>query len=87
MKIKLNIYGIANSFYKNAKRVPAKQLKDEYFRLFDESQLQVKWEEEYKKAKEYGDVNGMLIEEIKLKILKEVKSKFLDIMQEAKCDE
>lgn len=82
VKIKLNIYGIANSFYKNAKRVSPKLIKDEYFKCFEQSHLQKKWEDVYRNAKEYGDTDRMLIEELKLETLKEINSKFLQIMQD-----
>ena len=82
IKIKFNIYGIANSFYGNAKRVSPQHIQDEYFKCFERSQLQKKWEDVYRTAKEFGDVDRMRIEELKLETLQEIYSKFVQIMQD-----
>lgn len=82
IKIKLNIYGIANSFYGNAKRNSPHQLKDDYLKRFEQSQLEKNWENAYKEAEKYGDDDRMLIEKLKLETLNEINSTFLQIIQD-----
>lgn len=82
IKIQLNIYGIANSFYGVTKRLSPQQIKTGYLKRFEQSQLQNKWGDAYRKAKEYGDLDRMRIEELKLETLKEINLKFMQIMQD-----
>ena len=75
MKIKANIYGICKTFYEVVSKTNSGEaLKEEYLKKL--SILPQSWKASYEKAREHQDVEKVVIEEIKLETLEEVKTKF-----------
>lgn len=77
VRIKCNIYGIANGFYEHTKRFALpEQVKESYLQHFEQARMPQKWIEIFNKAKENNDIVKMVQEEIKIQTLKEIKEAF-----------
>lgn len=80
VKIRINIYGIARSFYEVVK----KSATEESF--IQEYETRVRkpaeaWKVSYEKAKEHNDVEKILIEEIKLQTLEAIIEKAKELQE------
>lgn len=74
-KIRANIYGICRTVFEVVSKTKSgEELREEYANKLDN--LPKNWVESYEKAKLHNDVAKILIEETKLEVLKEVKSRF-----------
>ena len=77
-KIRANIYGICRTVIQVvAKEKYGKELWQEYVRRLDN--ISKNWVKSYEKAKEYNDVEKILIEETKFQVLNEVKEKIQNL--------
>ena len=74
VKIRINIYGIARSFYDVVKNSAAPDSIAQEFRRRIEKPAQ-SWRASHEKAKEHNDVEKCVIEEIKLKTLEDIIEK------------
>ena len=75
MKIRANIYGICQTIYEVVSKTNSGEaLKEEYLKKL--TVIPQNWKASYDKAKEHNDVEKILIEEIKLDLIEEVKKKF-----------
>lgn len=78
VKIKINVYGICKSIYESLVEMKdGEAFKEGYVRKL--ADLSQSWNASYEKAKEHHDVEKVLIEEIKMHALEEIKNKFLEI--------
>lgn len=78
VKIRINVYGICKSIYESfAKIKEGEAFQEEYVRKLTD--LSQSWKTSYEKAKEHHDVEKIVIEEIKIQALEEIKNKFLEI--------
>ena len=77
VKIKCNIYGIANGFYEHTKKFSLPEhIKESYLQHFEQAGMPKKWLDTYNKAKENNDIVKMQQEEIKIQTLREIKETF-----------
>lgn len=74
VKIRINIYGIARSFYDVVKKSSAPDSIAQEFKRRIGKPAQ-SWRASYEKAKEHNDVEKCVIEEIKLKTLEDIIKK------------
>ena len=81
-KIKRNIYGIFDTVLTVSKKQSKMEDKSEVVEQFLEkaTAIPAQWEKSYQKAKEHNDVEKILVEEIKLKVVEESLQKFKDLM-------
>ena len=75
IKIKINICEICKTLYNVSKKESSEQEEKEFY-LQKIENLSFQWKSSMEKAKEFGDVEKTVIEEIKLEILNEIKSKY-----------
>ncbi len=76
MKIRINVYGICKTLFEVSRKQNAGEaLKEDYLKRL--TRLPENWKISYEKAKEHNDVEKIVIEEIKLQTLEEVKNEFL----------
>lgn len=87
VKIRINIYGICKTVWQVVVQGQAKDdagtensLSDVYLQRM--ASVSRNWRVSYEKAKEYNDVEKLVIEEIKLETLEEIKRKFREICEE-----
>ena len=74
-KIKANIYGICRTVFGVVYKTSTGEVrKEDYANRLDN--ISRNWVESYEKAKQHNDVEKILIEEIKLDVIKEVKAYF-----------
>lgn len=76
-KIKINICEICKTLYNVSKKEPNGQNAKEFY-LQRIEKLSSEWKVSGEKALEFGDIEKVVIEEIKLDILDEIKGKFLE---------
>lgn len=75
IKVKINVYGIAKSFYEVVK----KTYQGNNFAMEFENRLRKPseaWKLSYEKAKEHNDIAKTVIEEIKLQTLEEIINQY-----------
>ncbi len=78
VKIRINVYGICKTVFGVAEKQSAGELlKEDYPKRL--TKLSENWKVSYEKAKEHNDVEKVVIEELKLQTLEEVKDKFLEL--------
>lgn len=75
-KIKINICEICKTLYNVSKKEPNGQNEAEFY-LQKLEKLSLEWNASLEKAKEHGDIEKAIIEEIKLEVLNEVKRKYV----------
>ena len=81
-KIKTNICEICKTLYSvSAKRASGEALKEEYLRQL--TRLPENRKLSYEKAKEHNDIAKMVIEEVKLEVLNNIKEKYMEVAAEA----
>ena len=81
VKIRTNIYGIGKTVYNVvAGSGNREDIKTEYLKKM--TLIPQSWKESYEKAKAHDDVEKIVIEEIKLETVEELKNKFLEIYGE-----
>lgn len=75
-KIKNNVYGICKTMYEVAQKQTKR--KDEAANFYNRKleHLETTWGEAYEKAKQFSDAEKVLVEEIKLAVLKEARAEF-----------
>ena len=78
VKVKVNIYEICKTIYNMAKKAPDGQEPKEFYMQRME-RLHSEWKASYEKAKQFEDVEKVVIEEIKLGVLEEMNQKFLEL--------
>ena len=75
VKVKNNIYGVCKTIYEAVgKNTKSEELNEKYMAKLDH--LSRTWNESYEKAKEFHDVEKIVVEETKLQVLKEVIAYF-----------
>lgn len=75
-KIRYNIFGMCLAIYRTAARQAGPdRVKEVYLKRLEE--FPEKWETVLKKAEEFGDEKRKLAEQIKLRTLQEIRSRFL----------
>lgn len=76
VKIRINVYGICKIYFEiESKKWEGKELQTIYLQRIE--RLAEQWKMSLEKAKEYDDTKKVVIEEIKLETLKEIKNRFL----------
>lgn len=84
VKIQINVYGICKSVYQVfAQSKAGEVLKSTYLEKLDS--LAVGWQETRDKAQEYEAVDKVVIEDIKLQTLADVRLEFLKCWEERAC--
>lgn len=79
-KIRINVYGICKTLFEvSAKQKIKEELKEDYPKRL--TKLYENWKLSYEKAKEHNDVEKVVIEELKLQTLEEVKNKFMELWE------
>lgn len=74
-KIKANVCGICKTLYQvSCKKEDEATIRLEYTRLLNK--LITEWKESYEKAKAYGDVKKIVVEEMKLEVIENIKERF-----------
>lgn len=77
-RIRSNVYGICLTVFQVvSKSHEGATLQKEYINKLNA--IAKNWEPAYEKAKAYGDVEKLLIEEIKMEVMQEAKEKFLEL--------
>lgn len=77
-KIRINVYGICKTLFEvSAKQKIKEEWKEDYPKRL--TKLYENWKLSYEKAKEHNDVEKVVIEELKLQTLEEVKNKFMEL--------
>lgn len=75
IKIKANVCGICKTLYQVAcKKEEEALIASEYTRLLNK--LITDWKASYEKAKEYGDMKKIVVEEMKLEVIEKIKERF-----------
>ena len=75
IKIKANVCGICKTLYQVAcKKEEEALITSEYTRLLNK--LITDWKASYEKAKEYGDMKKIVVEEMKLEVIEKIKERF-----------
>ena len=77
-KVKINICEICKTLYNVSKKEPNGQNANEFY-LQKLEKLSSEWKNSYEKAQKYGDVEKSVIEELKLGILTEIKTKYREL--------
>lgn len=77
-KIKINICEICKTLYSVSKNGPKGQSAKEFF-VQKIEKLSGEWNESKDKAKEHNDIEKVIIEELKLEVLNEVKQKYMEL--------
>lgn len=78
IRIKLNICDICKTIYiVSEKKYSGEALKEEYLRQL--TRLPENWKISYDKAKENNDVPKIVIEEMKLEVLQQIKAKYEEL--------
>jgi len=81
VKVKINIYGVCKTLYVVVTKTnSADAVKDAYVKKL--TNMLHTWQESYEKAKKYNDVTKLVIEEIKLQTLEEIRNKFVETWEE-----
>lgn len=81
MKIRINVYGICRTVYEvYAKTKAGTVLKQAYLEKLET--LSHSWKVSMEKAKEYGDMEKAVVEEIKLQPLEEVRIKYMELKED-----
>lgn len=84
VKIRINVYGICKSDYQVFAQSKAnEELKSTYLKKLDS--LAVGWQEARDKAQKFQAVDKVVIEEIKLQTLADIRLEFLEIWEERTC--
>lgn len=84
VKIRINVYGICKSVYQVfAQSKAGEVLKRTYLEKLDS--LAVGWQEAKNKAQEFEAADKVVIEDIKLQVLSEVRLEFLKCWEERSC--
>jgi hypothetical protein len=84
VKIRINVYGICKSIYRVfAQSKLGDSLKSAYLDKLDS--LAVGWQESKNKAQEFNAVDKMIIEDIKLQTLANVRLEFLKFGEDRTC--
>lgn len=84
VKIRINVYGICKSIYQVfAQSKTGENLKSTYLEKVDS--LAVGWQESKNKAQEFQVTDKVVIEEIKLQALAELRLEFLKCWEERTC--
>lgn len=79
-KIRINVYGICKTLFEvSAKQKIKEEWKEDYPKRL--TKLYENWKLSYEKAKEHNDVEKVVIEELKLQTLEEVKNKFMELWE------
>ena len=81
VKIKLNIYGVCKTIFEVVSKTSGQNdRKDVYLTKLDN--LSQSWKTSYEKANQHQDVTKLVIEEIKLQTLEEIRNKFLETRED-----
>ncbi len=81
VKIRINVYGICKTVYEVfAKTKVGTELKQAYLEKLET--LPRSWKVSMEKAKEYGDIEKAVVEEIKLQTLEEVRIKYVELEED-----
>lgn len=84
-KIRINVYGIFKTILSAAERVYGEDdLAKKHFFLQKAEQIPTNWITSYEKAKQYGDIEKMHVEGIKLETIQEIKNMYMQIWEETK---
>ncbi len=84
VKIRINVYGICKSIYQVfAQSKTGENLKSAYLEKVDS--LAVGWQESKDKAQEFHAVDKVVIEDIKLQTLADIRLVFLKCWEERTC--
>ncbi len=83
VKIRINVYGICKSIYRVFQSKLGDSLKSAYLDKLDS--LAVGWQESKNKAQEFNAVDKMIIEDIKLQTLANVRLEFLKFGEDRTC--
>ena len=79
-KIRINVYGICKTLFEvSCKQNIDEALKEDYLKRL--TKLAENWKISYEKAKEHNDLEKVVIEELKLQTLEEVKNKFMELWE------
>ena len=79
LKIRINIFGICKTILNVVAGGQNPAWKEAYLQKL--TQLPQNWKASYEKAKKHNDVEKLVIEEIKLETLEEIKRKFEEICE------
>lgn len=78
VKIRINVYGIAKSFYETVQKIASERsFKEEYLRRIE--RLPQNWRASLEQAKAHEDVEKIVIEELKLQTLEDILAKFQEV--------
>lgn len=77
VKIKINICEVCKTLYNVSKKAPNGQNAKEFY-IQKLEKLSMEWNESKDKAKEHNDIGKVIIEELKLEVLNEVKQKYVE---------
>ena len=76
-KIKINICEICKTLYNVSKKAPNGQNAKEFY-VQKLEKVSVEWNASKDKAKEHNDIEKVIIEELKLEVLNDVKQKYME---------
>lgn len=76
-KIKINICEICKTLYNVSKKAPNGQNAKEFY-IQKLEKLSMEWNASRDKAKEHNDIEKVIIEELKLEVLNDVKQKYME---------
>lgn len=80
VKVRINVYGICKTLFEVARKLNTSEgLKEDYLKRL--TTLSENWKISYEKAKTHNDVEKVVIEELKLGTLDEVKNKFMEFWE------